>query len=82
MQIISGLNNLSLVRLKGLIKAVPQNYRETLSRLEQTMSPAQNSKNYRNLVKQQPSIPFLGKIDNSFFFFFSKNKINFLILSF
>eukprot|EP01103_Thecamoeba_quadrilineata_P009286 TRINITY_DN1901_c0_g1_i2.p1 TRINITY_DN1901_c0_g1~~TRINITY_DN1901_c0_g1_i2.p1 ORF type:complete len:490 (-),score=122.29 TRINITY_DN1901_c0_g1_i2:44-1513(-) len=54
MQIISGINNISVQRLK-LEEWLPNKQKEYVERLTNLMSPANNFRNYRAAIKQLPT---------------------------
>jgi len=60
MAVLSGLNMSSVARLPAMKEALPANYKEELTKLEEMMSPAQNFKGYRSLEKLPPTLPYLA----------------------
>ena len=59
-QILSGLNDISIQRLKGLKDVLPTKYAERFMRLDATFSTEGNYKQYRQLPFDPPFLPFMG----------------------
>ena len=60
MQVLSGLGNVAVQRLKPIKDVVEGDGIPSLKRLESIFSSSDNYKNYRELAKPQPFIPFLA----------------------
>eukprot|EP01104_Vermistella_antarctica_P018811 TRINITY_DN7118_c0_g1_i1.p1 TRINITY_DN7118_c0_g1~~TRINITY_DN7118_c0_g1_i1.p1 ORF type:complete len:1511 (+),score=351.70 TRINITY_DN7118_c0_g1_i1:229-4761(+) len=59
MQILSGINNSAILRLK-CVQRLPVKVRESFEKMEDLMSPRQNFKAYRALSQEPPFLPFLA----------------------
>ncbi len=62
MEILSGLNQCSVQRLKGLWRSLPQRYRNTFQMLEKVMDPRFNFATYRSELRKReaPILPYFG----------------------
>ena len=60
MQVLSGLGNVALVRLKAIKEVVEGDGIQEMKKLEDVFAAEGNYKNYRELKKSMPHIPFIG----------------------
>lgn len=64
MQMLSGLGNVAVARLKETWKLLPHNTHAKFQRLEELMAPQQNFRNYRDRFKDAPfpKLPYLAVV--------------------
>jgi hypothetical protein len=60
-QIISGLNNVAVARLRKLVASVPEKTLAIMTKLSAQLDPKDNYSLYRNLSRHVPCIPLIRK---------------------
>jgi muramidase (phage lysozyme) len=62
MEIVSGMNNSAVQRLKRLWVSLPEKHTEQFEELEELMMPQNNFKNYYTELskRNQPVLPYFG----------------------
>ena len=61
-QIMSGLENIAIDRLKPLHDILPPKTKETAKHLSEVISPSDNYRSYRSFLALSPRIPFIGSV--------------------
>jgi hypothetical protein len=63
LEIISGLSNSAVQRLKRLWSALPEKYMNLFSSMEELMNPQSNFRNYTSELNKRPlpTFPYFGK---------------------